>query len=417
MAESVRICLTIAVIGNWVIKFADVSTAFLHADVIGNPYVYPPETENMENETKVWKLKKALYGLKSAPKAWYEHVSTLVKNLGWKRSDLDECVFFKEKQQSSTNKTITMTAELPITGMIIIYVDDLIAGEEQTVTEFFKGFEKSVSFGTAPEELKEEGNPITFLGFQYRRKKDYIEIDPSEYTTKILEAFNHQDARPLKTTGELGEFILDMNDRKILPENGKQHKLYRRLVGQTLWLSSVRRDIAYAVKELSKYVHNPTEDDVKRGHHLLRYLVGTQDEKVHLRPNKQDIFTLEAFTDADLGNCRTTRKSTSGGCLSLNGSIVFTWTKQQDTVADSSTESEYLAMVHACKQIKYVLNFLDELGIILGKVAELNIDNTSAMQMINSNIKSRVKHLDRKKYWVREFLANKNATVKHVDKK
>merc|ERR1711915_217561 len=44
-AELVRICLTIAVIGNWVIKFADVSTAFLHADVIGNPYVYPPEKE------------------------------------------------------------------------------------------------------------------------------------------------------------------------------------------------------------------------------------------------------------------------------------------------------------------------------------------------------------------------------------
>ena len=126
---------------------------------------------------------------------------------------------------------------------------------------------------------------------------------------------------------------------------------------------------------------------------------------------------LEAFSDADLGNCRTTRKSTSGGCLSLNESIVFTWAKQQDTVADSSTESEYLAMVHACKQIKYVLNFLDELGIILGKVAQLNIDNTSAMEMIKSNIKSRVKHLDRKKYWIREFLANKNATVKHVETK
>ena len=62
-------------------------------------------------------------------------------------------------------------------------------------------------------------------------------------------------------------------------------------------------------------------------------------------------------------------------------------------------------------------NFLDELGIILGKLTELNIDNTSAMEMIKSNVKSRVKHLDRKKYWIREFLANKNATVKHVETK
>ena len=39
------------------------------------------------------------------------------------------------------------------------------------------------------------------------------------------------------------------------------------------------------------------------------------------------------------------------------------------------------------------------------------------MEMIKSNVKSRVKHLGRKNYWVREFLANKNATAKHVDTK
>ena len=149
----------------------------------------------------------------------------------------------------------------------------------------------------------------------------------------------------------------------------------------------------------------------------MRYLAGTKDEKVYLRPNKKGTFTLEGFTDADLGNCRTTRKSTSGGCLALNGSIIFTWAKQQDTVADSSTESEYLAMVHACKQIKYVQQFLDELHIVLGEVPILNIDNTSAMEMVRSNVKSRVKHLDRKTYWIREFIANKNAIIKHVETK
>ena len=168
---------------------------------------------------------------------------------------------------------------------------------------------------------------------------------------------------------------------------------------------------------MSKYVHNPTDDDVKRGEHLLRYLAGTRDEKVHLRPNVQEMFTIEAFTDADLGNCRTTRRSTSGGCIALNGSIIFTWAKQQDTVAESSTESEYLAMVHACKQIKYVQQFLDELRIILGSVPALNIDNTSAMEMIRSNAKSRVKHLDRKTYWIREFISNKNAIIKYVETK
>ena len=136
-AESVRIGLTIALIGNWKIKFADVSTAFLHADVIGNPYVYPPETEKLDKQTKVWKLNKALYGLKSAPKAWYEHVTTLLKKQGWEKSDLDECVFFKKK--TIKQETITKTKELPLSGIIIIYVDDLIAwGEEKVQKEFLQ---------------------------------------------------------------------------------------------------------------------------------------------------------------------------------------------------------------------------------------------------------------------------------------
>ena len=92
-----------------------------------------------------------------------------------------------------------------------------------------------------------------------------------------------------------------------------------------MWLSSVRRDIAFSVKELSKFVHAPTNEDVKRGHHLLRYLAGTREEAVYLRPRKDNIFTVEAFTDAALAGCRTSRKSTSGGCVSINGSIVHTW--------------------------------------------------------------------------------------------
>ena len=127
--------------------------------------------------------------------------------------------------------------------------------------------------------------------------------------------------------------------------------------------------------------------------------------------------TLESFTDADLGNCRTSRRSTSGGCLSLNGSIISTWAKQQDIVAESSTESEYIAMVHACKMIKYVQQFLDELNITLGEIPVLHIDNTSAMAMITPNVKSRVKHMDRKKYWIRGYIANKNVIVKYVHTK
>ena len=37
--------------------------------------------------------------------------------------------------------------------------------------------------------------------------------------------------------------------------------------------------------------------------------------------------------------------------------------------------------------------------------------------MLEKNVKSRVKHLDRRVYWIREFVANGNVNVMHVDGK
>ena len=61
--------------------------------------------------------------------------------------------------------------------------------------------------------------------------------------------------------------------------------------------------------------------------------------------------------------------------------------------------------------------FFDELGIKLEKVPTLYVDNTSAIRMIVSNIKSRVKHLDRKQYWVRHYIKEDRINVKHKDGK
>ena len=63
----------------------------------------------------------------------------------------------------------------------------------------------------------------------------------------------------------------------------------------------------------------------------------------------------------------------------------------------------------------YISDVLDELGIKLREVPTLYVDNTAAISMIVSNIKSRVKHLDRKQYWIRHYIQNDRLHVKHID--
>ena len=78
----------------------------------------------------------------------------------------------------------------PLLGMIIVYVDDLIVtGTSETVQSFYTEFGKTCVH-SEPEELVVGGPPVTFLGFEYYRKKDHIEICPVKYTEKVLQALN-----------------------------------------------------------------------------------------------------------------------------------------------------------------------------------------------------------------------------------
>ena len=60
---------------NWIARLVDVSTAFLHAPIAKDHdgkqrdvYLWPPK-ELCPQQDKIWRLKKAMYGLRSSPKA------------------------------------------------------------------------------------------------------------------------------------------------------------------------------------------------------------------------------------------------------------------------------------------------------------------------------------------------------------
>eukprot|EP00972_Heterocapsa_arctica_P000172 26438-Heterocapsa_arctica.AAC.1 len=62
-----RLLLQRALVNNWKIVTADVSTAFLHAKLDDDDvtYVIPPATDKKPG--KVWRVWQALYGLRRAP--------------------------------------------------------------------------------------------------------------------------------------------------------------------------------------------------------------------------------------------------------------------------------------------------------------------------------------------------------------
>lgn len=68
--ETVRFLIALAASNGWEIHHLNVKTAFLHGDLKEDVSVSQPEAFAVKgSEEKVYKLNKALYGLRQAPRA------------------------------------------------------------------------------------------------------------------------------------------------------------------------------------------------------------------------------------------------------------------------------------------------------------------------------------------------------------
>ncbi|GKC00760.1 retrovirus-related pol polyprotein from transposon TNT 1-94 [Tanacetum coccineum] len=93
----------------------DVKSAFLNGFINEEVYVaQPPGFIDFEKSDHVYKLKKALYGLKPAPKAWYDRLESFLIKHEYKMGMVDNTLF-----------TIKKSSNLII---VQINVDDIIFG-------------------------------------------------------------------------------------------------------------------------------------------------------------------------------------------------------------------------------------------------------------------------------------------------
>ena len=71
-------------------KQVDYTCAFLHAPITEYVYVHMPR--RFEEEGKVLKLQKSLYGLRQSPRNFFEHLKENLFKVGFKQSEVDPCL-------------------------------------------------------------------------------------------------------------------------------------------------------------------------------------------------------------------------------------------------------------------------------------------------------------------------------------
>lgn len=91
--ETVRILLALAAKNGREVYHLDVKSAFLYGDIQEEVYVTQPEGfVKKGQEHLVYKLIKALYGLRQAPRAWYAKLSKYLEELGFVRCPYEHAV-------------------------------------------------------------------------------------------------------------------------------------------------------------------------------------------------------------------------------------------------------------------------------------------------------------------------------------
>jgi hypothetical protein len=116
--SQLELCLltSLAIFHKRGLKNCDVKQAFVQSSLPDNElyFVKPPHGCPRSSPGTYWKLLRSLYGLRQAPKLWYEKLSKHLESMGLRRSATSLCLFVGN----------LVEGEPPI--YIGIYVDDII---------------------------------------------------------------------------------------------------------------------------------------------------------------------------------------------------------------------------------------------------------------------------------------------------
>ena len=140
-------------------------------------------------------------------------------------------------------------------------------------------------------------------------------------------------------------------DDEFKPLNEEEKRFGQRIVAKLKYLAHDWLDLKYATSCLASAVSSPSIGDMRAAKRVGRYLrrapVAWQGFPFDdLRPEE-----LLCYTDADWASDKTSRRSTSGGVVTLGGGVLNCWAKKQNSVALSSWESEAVRRHHVGHEI------------------------------------------------------------------
>jgi hypothetical protein len=182
--ESVRLLLASAAQEGWRVHHMDVKSAFLNGDLKEGVYVHqPPLFAIPGKEGKVLHLRKALYGLRQAPRAWNAKLDSTLKGMGFGQSPHEAAIYRRGNGGNAL--------------LVGVYVDDLvITGTMDAEVTTFKE-EMKATF-----QMSDLGLFSFYLGIEVHQSNSGITLRQTVYAKRVVELAGLTDCNSALTPME-----------------------------------------------------------------------------------------------------------------------------------------------------------------------------------------------------------------------
>jgi hypothetical protein len=207
----------------------DVKSSFLNGELEEEVYIEQPERFQLsENTDYVCKLKKALYGLKWAPRAWYSKLDKYLQQEGFIKGSADNNLYIKVSQGNIL--------------LIKVYVDDIIFG-----SDYDRLSQKCAKDMQNEFEISLLGELSFFLRLQIHQSNQGIFISQTKYIREMLKRFGMEDCKPVITPMKTSCKLRKHDDSKSIDRK------YRSMIGILLYVTTSRPDAMQVVGQVARF--------------------------------------------------------------------------------------------------------------------------------------------------------------------
>lgn len=220
-------------------------------------------------------------------------------------------------------------------------------------------------------------------------------LGQQSYIEQIVACFKLDDTCTAVTPMEPGaDYTPDSPSVSPTLLTASEKTTYRKMIRSLMYVTVMTcPDITFAVSTLSQYLDAPWSTHLIAVKHVFQYLNGTKELKLVISGT---IDKLVGYSDADWGSHFHQHLISGFTCLIGYGSVSWSM-KKQPIITLSSTESEYVALMHAAKDIIWIHKLLNDLTFFfhLSPPTNLHCNNQGAIRLSkDSTFHGRTKHIN-----------------------